>query len=275
MQWKSPAKINWTLRILGKRPDGFHELETLMLPISVADTITVTLEGSGVQLTCSNPDLPCDASNLAWRAAEAFQTRFGALPGVRLHIDKVIPVGAGLGGGSSNAATVLLALRALTDPTIPDAALAEICSELGSDVPFFIYQKAALCKGRGEIIEPIPWTTPVTGLLVHPGFGVSTPWSYKTYAANPRPGVPGKTIGGHTLQNDLEPPAFSKHLWLPTAKAWFQSQPEVDDAMMSGSGSSIFAVLRSGESAQTLKEKFGHEFGESLFAQPFELLIRV
>lgn len=276
----SPAKINLALHILGKRADGFHELETFMVPISFGDTLEVdTVDGPDgtITLTCTNASLPCDETNLAHRAADGFFKRFGATGrSVRIHVQKCIPMGAGLGGGSSNAAAVLLAMRKLFGISATDAALADIAAELGSDVPFFIHRHPAWCRGRGEIIEPAPWKGSYRGVLVHPGFGVSTPWAYKTYAANPQQGEAGKPLTRDpiTLRNDLEPPAFGKHFWLPTAKTWLREQPHVHDAMMSGSGSSVFALLSDDAPAHaeaTLMECFHSEFGANLFAQSFQI----
>lgn len=271
----SPAKINLYLHIVGKRPDGFHELDTLMAPLDFGDEMNLTAETAGVSesqisLSCDQPDLPVDGSNLAIKAAEAFLRQYELKAKLDLHIRKRIPVGAGLGGGSSNGATVLLGLRQLLQPAATDAELAELAAAFGSDTAFFIYQQPAVCKGRGEIIEPFALQHPYHGLLVHPGFGVSTPWAYQTYAANPHPGVEGKVMpDGFTLRNDLEPPAFSKHLWLPTTKAWLQAQPEVTDALMSGSGSSVFALVEDKATLPGLQERFYAECGEALFSTPF------
>jgi 4-diphosphocytidyl-2-C-methyl-D-erythritol kinase len=273
----APAKINLYLHILGRRPDGFHELETLMAPISLGDTLDLDLipEGTvgdgGVEFTCSDPALSDAKDNLATKAARIFLNEFKLGIGVRIHLEKAVPVGAGLGGGSSDAAAVLLALRDLTKVGCPDAKLAELAARLGSDIPFFIYRTPAICRGRGEIIEPVTLTEPYQGLLIHPGFGVSTPWAYKTYAQNPGPGEPGRTFADLTLRNDLEPPAFSKYPWLPTAKAWLRKQPEVLDALMSGSGSSVFALTHNAENTWFLERRFLDEFGEALFTTSFSV----
>lgn len=269
MKQFAPAKINLYLHILGRRPDGFHELETLMAPISLGDTLQIDLIASGIEFTCSDPGLSNAQDNLATRAARIFLDEFKLGTGVRIHLDKAVPVGAGLGGGSSDAATVLLALRDLTETKCDDAKLADLAARLGSDIPFFIYRRPAICKGRGEIIEPFKLQGPYQGLLVHPGFGVSTPWAYKTYAQNPHPGAPGRNFDDFTLRNDLEPPAFSKYPWLPTAKKWFQSQPGVLDSLMSGSGSSVFALTDSVDVTRELRTRFLAEFGSTLFATPF------
>ena len=273
----APAKINLYLHILGRRPDGFHELETLMAPISLGDTLDLDLIPDGtvgdgsIEFTCSDPALSDAKDNLATKAARIFLDEFKLTTGVRIHLEKAVPVGAGLGGGSSDAAAVLLALRDLTKIACPDAKLAELAARLGSDIPFFIYRTPAICRGRGEIIEPVTLTEQYQGLLIHPGFGVSTPWAYKTYAQNPGQGEPGRTFDDLTLRNDLEPPAFSKYPWLPTAKAWLQKQPEVLDALMSGSGSSVFALTHNAENSWFLERRFLDEFGETLFTTSFSV----
>jgi 4-diphosphocytidyl-2-C-methyl-D-erythritol kinase len=265
------AKINLYLHILGRRPDGFHELETLMASISVHDALDIELVPQGIEFSCSDPALADAKDNLATKAARIFLDEFKLETGVRIHLEKKIPVGAGLGGGSSDAASVLHALNILTRTHCPREKLAELAARLGSDIPFFIYGPAAICRGRGEIIEPVRLSEQLFGVLVHPGFGVSTPWAYKTYAQSPSPGVSGRAFADFTLRNDLEPPAFSKYPWLPTVKAWFQKQPEVLDALMSGSGSSVFALTRSPDERGTLAARFREEFGKTLFAEEFSV----
>ena len=273
----APAKINLYLHILGRRLDGFHELETLMAPISLGDTLDIDLIPAAgsvgtIEFTCSDPALSNAQDNLATRAARLFLEEFKLTTGVHIHLEKAVPVGAGLGGGSSDAAAVLLALRELTRIGCADGKLAELAARLGSDIPFFIYHTPAVCRGRGEIIEPVRLTNSYQGLLVHPGFGVPTPWAYKAYARNPSQGAPGRTFPpDFTLRNDLEPPAFSKYPWLPTAKSWFQKQPEVLDSLMSGSGSSVFALTSSTEAGNPLRARFLAEFGPALFATPFSV----
>jgi 4-diphosphocytidyl-2-C-methyl-D-erythritol kinase len=268
----APAKINLYLHILGRRPDGFHELETLMAPISLGDTLDLELIPAAIEFTCTDPALADAKDNLATKAARIFLEEFKLPTGVRIHLEKSVPVGAGLGGGSSDAAAVLLALRHLTKVGCDNHKLAELAARLGSDIPFFIYETPAICRGRGEIIEPVRLREKSQGLLVHPGFGVSTPWAYKTYAQDPKHGARGREFAGFTLRNDLETPAFGKYPWLPVTKAWFQQQPEVLDALMSGSGSSVFALTESPEAAGQLRERFLAEFGETLFATPFSVV---
>jgi 4-diphosphocytidyl-2-C-methyl-D-erythritol kinase len=268
----APAKINLYLHILGRRADGFHELETLMAPISLGDTLDIELIPDDIEFTCSDPGLSDAKDNLATKAARLFLDEFKLATGVRIHLEKTVPVGAGLGGGSSDAAAVLLALRTLTSISCPDSRLAELAARLGSDVPFFIYRQPAICRGRGEIIEPVKLNEAFQGLLVHPGFGVSTPWAYKTYAQNPGRGALGRSFEDFSLRNDLELPAFGKYPWLPAVKSWFQEQPEALDALMSGSGSSIFALTRSSENSWYLEQRFLPQFGQTLFTTQFSVL---
>ena len=268
----APAKINLYLHVLGKRDDGYHDLETLMAPISLGDTLDIELiPGGGIEFTCSDPALASVEDNLATRAARLFLRTFQIEKGLRIHLEKSVPVGAGLGGGSSDGAAVLLALREMTGLKCADAQLAQLAAQLGSDMPFFVYRTAAVCTGRGEVVRPVKLKEKYAGLLVHPGFGVSTPWAYKTYAQNPHPGEIGRTFADMTLRNDLEPPAFGKYPWLPAVKKWFRAQPEVRDALMSGSGSSVFALTSSPDAAEELRGKFLAEFGPHLFARTFEV----
>ena len=172
MKWLAPAKINLSLRVLGRRMDGFHEIETLMVPITLADEIEVVPSGGipgDIELSCSDPTLPVGEGNLAFRAAQHLQAQIGApTRAVRIILDKRIPHGAGLGGGSSDAATVLLALNELWSAGLDTMQLAGLAAELGSDVPFFIYRSAALCRGRGERVEPISFGEPLPLLLLKP-----------------------------------------------------------------------------------------------------------
>ena len=146
----SPCKVNLLLNILGRRPDGFHELETVFQPIQLCDRLDFALEGSRLALTCSDASLSTDAGNLVYRAAIAFLKAAHIRDGVRLHLEKRIPLAAGLGGGSGNAATTLLGLNELFDRPLAEPKLHELASALGSDVPFFLQSKPALAKGTAR-----------------------------------------------------------------------------------------------------------------------------
>src|SRR5215475_14377466 len=155
MQILAPAKINLSLKILGRRSDGFHELDTLIAPISLYDEIRIDKRPHGIGFSCDDPSLPQDDDNLAVRAAKAFFETTKIEPAISIELKKKIPHGAGLGGGSSDAASVLLALNELFEAKLSREALAEMAKPLGSDVPFFLFQSAALCKGRGELVSPV------------------------------------------------------------------------------------------------------------------------
>ncbi len=271
MKWLAPAKINLSLRVLGRREDGFHEIETLMVPLDLADEITLedtaAADANGIELVCSDPTIPTGPGNLAYRAAELFQARLGhAMPPVRIVLTKHVPHGAGLGGGSSDAATVLLALNEKTHAGLSTALLAEMAAELGSDVPFFVYRQAAICRGRGERIEPTNFDATLSLVLFKPEFPISTPWAYQRwrdsrelngvlYSAQPFP--------WGELVNDLERPVFEKYLVLADLKTWLLQQPEVSGALLSGSGSTMFAVLRDTPiQADALIERARKNFGE-------------
>jgi 4-diphosphocytidyl-2-C-methyl-D-erythritol kinase len=269
----APAKINLHLKILGKRADGFHALDTRLARISVYDEITLkpVAEG-GSYLTCSEPELPCDETNLAMRALRAYQrvTQTGAL-GWHIHLEKRIPSGAGLGGGSSDAAAVLRALNATMGDALSLCQLAEIAQDLGSDVPFFLYDAVCDATGRGECIEPVQdWSHQLHLVLVKPPFSVPTPWAYQRWAASqPLPGVSyeAQQCEWGAMVNDLERPVFEKHLFLPELKMWLLNQPEVTAALMSGSGSTLFAVVPDASTAGQLAHRVIAHVGHTSWVQ--------
>src|SRR2546423_1828880 len=155
LEKQSFCKVNLLLNILGRRPDGFHELETVMHPVNLFDTLTFSRKPRGIELTCSDPALPADSTNLVHRAASAFFEKARISEGVAIRLEKKIPMAAGLGGGSSNAATTLLALNELFEHPLKPGELHDIAAALGSDIPFFLQSKPALASGRGEKIQPL------------------------------------------------------------------------------------------------------------------------
>lgn len=270
MEFLAPAKVNLTLRVLRRREDGFHEIETLMAPLSIFDTLEVERRDfGGLQLTCSDPALPIDGSNLVARAVDEFCGSFGFQPHLRIHLKKEIPHGAGLGGGSSDAATTLIALDRVFETALPKEELIRLASTIGSDVPFFLAQSAAWCRGRGELVEPVRLPQQVSLFLVKPPFGVPTPWAYQQWRDSLE--IPGIDYGPQKLSwgelvNDLERPVFQKYLQLARLKEWFLGQPETAGALMSGSGSTMFAVLRSPSDGPVLAQRFLSEFGTNFWA---------
>lgn len=265
MQFFAPAKINLSLRIVRRREDGFHEIATLMSPIAIRDTLEIDRSSSGgIAFTCSDTTLPADGTNLVVRAARGFFEATHIAPHVRIFLKKETPHGAGLGGGSSDAATTLLALDEIFQTHLPLGKLTRIAAEIGSDIPFFLVRSAAWCRGRGEIVEPctLPQSLPL--LMMKPSFGVPTPWAYQRWRDSLE--IPGvnfapQTLGGITLVNDLERPVFEKFIQLAEMKRWLLAQPETAAALMSGSGSTMFAVLRDQSVGPALEERAREQFG--------------
>jgi len=277
---QSPCKINLLLNILGRRPDGFHELETLIQPVALWDELTFRRAGSGLRLSCSHPALPVDAGNLVHRAATAFLTTAGIHEGVSLHLEKRVPLAAGLGGGSSNAANTLLGLNELFGEPLRPAELTALAAVLGSDVPFFLQGKPALATGRGETIQPLEPFASLQGmylLLIHPGFGISTAWAYQQLARFPGAlqGERGRaeqlvadlqrediSAAARGFYNSLEKPVFEKYPLLSLYQAFLREQGCVA-TLMSGSGSTTFALARDRKGAERLRAEFLRRFGEA------------
>src|SRR5881398_3044322 len=176
MEVRAPAKINLSLKILGRRNDGFHELDTLIAPISLYDEIRIDKgrPGKVIEFRCDDPSVAKGDDNLAVRAAKAFFETTKIEPAVSIKLKKKIPHGAGLGGGSSDAASTLLALNELFETKLPREALSKMAEAIGSDVPFFIIKSAAMCKGRGELVTPAKLRKELSILLLKPEFGVSS-----------------------------------------------------------------------------------------------------
>jgi 4-diphosphocytidyl-2-C-methyl-D-erythritol kinase len=308
----SPCKVNLLLNILGKRADGFHELETVFHPVNVCDQFSFSRVGAGVQLTCSNPALPTDSTNLVHRAATAFLQAAKISDGVRIHLEKKIPLAAGLGGGSGNAATTLLGLNELFGQPLSHERLHTLAASLGSDVNFFLqnkpacvaeakhsanvqsspisagptkaldtsaWQRPALATGRGEKITSLDFFPALRGkafVLVHPGFGIATAWAYQQLAhfpdaLNGRAGRAQKLISllqtadakkaGAEFYNSLEAPALKKFPVLALYQEFFREHGALA-TLMSGSGSTTFAVMENQSAGEALVEKFKAKFGQ-------------
>ena len=250
MQVFAPAKINLSLKILGRRPDGFHDIETFIAPISLCDELKIDKNkaAEGVEFRCDDQSVPTSHENLVVRAAKAFFAAAKLKASVSIELKKKIPHGAGLGGGSSDAASTLLALNKLFETNLPREALAKLGETIGSDVPFFIFESAAMCRRRGELVAPEKLKEKMSILLLKPEFGVATAWAYQRWQESRE--IPGinyalQEFSGHRFTNDLERPVFEKFVFLAQMKTWLRNQPEVGVALMSGSGSTVFAVMRS------------------------------
>ena len=269
MQVFAPAKVNLSLQILGTRSDGFHEIETFIAPISLRDELRLEKKGDGEQIdfTCDDDSVPRGEDNLVVHAAKAIFGSTKRRGEVAIELRKKIPHGAGLGGGSSDAASTLVALNELFQTNLPREALAELGASIGSDVPFFIFESAAVCRGRGELVTPQNLKE-LSILLLKPDFGVPTAWAYsRWHKSQPMPGVlyDAQEFRGHKFLNDLERPAFEKFVFLAEMKMWLLKQPEVGAALMSGSGSTMFAVLKDRKSGEAVEERARKELDPKLW----------
>lgn len=280
----SGCKVNLLLNILGRRPDGYHNLETLFLPVPLHDRLSFERLGAGVELSCSRADLPVDGTNLVHRAATAFLREAGILEGVRIHLEKHIPMAAGLGGGSGNAAQTLVGLNELFGRPLDFGTLDRLAAGLGSDVNFFLQERPALAVGRGEQVTPLEPFQVLSGrslFLHHPGFGISTAWAYQQLGRFPevlngRGGraaelagmlqagdLPGAMAG---LYNSLEAPALEKYPVLLLIQEFLKAHGALG-TLMSGSGSTTFAIFPDRASGEAAIGAFEGEFGRSGWTQ--------
>jgi 4-diphosphocytidyl-2-C-methyl-D-erythritol kinase len=270
----APAKLNLSLRVLRKREDGFHEIDSLMVRLpGLCDRLTLT-EAAVDSFICDDPGVPGDATNLVLRAVAAYRSVSDSGVKFTIHLSKSIPHGAGLGGGSSDAAATLSALDRFSATPLGTARLMEIAATLGSDIPFFLGSPVARATGRGEIIEAAPALPTLPVLLLKPSFGVPTPDAYGRWKdAKELHGVPygPQVFPWGELVNDLERPVFWKHLFLAEMKVWLLGRTEVAGAMMSGSGSTMFAVLHDLQGAETVAEAARRELDPTLWAWSGEI----
>jgi len=285
---QSPCKINLQLNVIRKREDGFHELETLMHPVALCDILEFSEIPDGILINCDHPALKPDESNLIHRAARAFLDRAGINSGVFVRHEKRIPMAGGLAGGSSNAAHTLLGLNELFGRPLALEQLHEIAAGLGSDVNFFLQDGPALCTGRGEKIAPTGPLPALAGrglVLINPGFGIPTPWTFQALARYPEAisGDPGRgqALIRHLQQpefkpdptllfNALEAPVLPKYPLLALYQEFLRSSGALL-AMMSGSGSSTFAITESKDSADELLNRFRLRFGEQPWSRALPL----
>ncbi|MGB7054093.1 MAG: 4-(cytidine 5'-diphospho)-2-C-methyl-D-erythritol kinase [bacterium] len=269
---KAWAKINIGLKILNKRDDGFHNIETTLATINLSDMLTLEQIDSGLVVDAPNLEV-IQEDNLCFRAADLFKRRYGIKEGVRIRLIKNIPVGAGLGGGSSDAAAVLKGMARLFSLHTGDKELMELGTEIGSDVPFFIKGGAAYARGRGEELKffKLPHMNLV---LYYPGYPISTKWAYEEYdrkILTPVPDVDNISQGkkkkirkGFELENHFEKVVFNRHPDLLDVKMNLLSTG-VFFVSLSGSGSSIFAVVDETTRARVIK------YLDGIGAQYFEV----
>lgn len=285
---KSPAKINLLLAITGRRTDGFHDLISVVAPLAWGDTLTVE-PAEEFSLNCEDSNVPLDESNLVLKAAHAFRKATGLSLGARFSLVKRIPMGAGLGGGSSNAATALRALNEFAGRILSPAQLAAVAAEVGSDCPLFLHDGPVIMRGRGEVIDPLPQqgAARITGrqvLVFKPAFGIPTPWAYSRLAQ----GAPSSYVSASETENRLaawlagdvgaeelafnsmEAPAFAKFPALPALLERLSRNFGLK-ARMSGSGSACFAFLKDDSPVADITAAIRSSWGESAFVLPTRL----
>jgi 4-diphosphocytidyl-2-C-methyl-D-erythritol kinase len=272
------AKVNLYLRVLGRRPDGYHDIETVFHSISLHDTVTVTRMEEGFVLETDDPAIPRDESNLALRAARSLLS--GRPGGVRIRIEKRIPVSAGLGGGSADAAGSLIGVNRLYGLGLEPKTLADRAARIGSDVPFMLGGGCALGRGRGEILTPLASLTPHTVVVVVPPLSISTPWAYETLKS----GLTTRKDRGSILTDALETGAVESIkclLFNDFESLVFERYPQVAEikegllndgaagALMSGSGPAVFGIFDKDGDADRSTERFQDE-GLSVYRSCFE-----
>jgi 4-diphosphocytidyl-2-C-methyl-D-erythritol kinase len=265
---KAPAKVNYLLDVIKRRPDGYHDLRMVMQRVNLCDEISITLnDTSGIKVTCARKGVPDGPGNIAWKAARIMLDIAGSDQGAVIEITKNIPVAAGLGGGSSDAATVLIAMNELLELRLSDRRLMEIGVKLGADVPFFIFKKSALAEGIGEELTAMPALPKAWILLVNPGIHVSTAWVYSSLQLTNR-GELNRLPRFFASIEDLCA-IFSNDLETVTIPAF----PVIDEikqkllrlgavaSMMSGSGPTVFGVFRDQPGAEQARKELSSTKG--------------
>ena len=276
------AKLNLSLAITGRRADGFHELVSLVAPIALADTLTLDV-GRPLGLTCDDASLPVDSTNLVLKAAAAYVKRRPSAKVGHFHLAKKVPHGAGLGGGSSDAAAALRLLDEASGDPLGVEALEAIAAEVGSDCPFFVRGQAAIMRGRGERLEVLPPAVraALAGrkvMLVKPPFGIPTPEAYGLLAKAGKYRAPAQaeaelaawvaqpSSDPSAIGNDLAAPVFAKHLALPVGLASFRQSCGVN-WQMTGSGSACFAFVADGFKHARLREAVRRAWGAGAWVE--------
>lgn len=269
MNVKAYAKINLGLHIVGKRQDGFHDIETIFHRINLYDEINIE-NSADISISCSNPSIPTDSANLCWKAAELLRKESGITHGARIEIKKSIPVGAGLGGGSSDAAAVLTALNSMWNLSFDRITLNKLALQLGSDVPFFLETSSAYAEGRGEKLTLIELNLPYWIVLVNPKIHISTPWAY-TRLSEHRNGIfpqrpqlidrigTSPVTGVLQAENDFEEIVFMEHQKIKKIKLQLNELGALL-SLMSGSGSTMFGLFSDMVSALNAVQFFSKEY---------------
>jgi 4-diphosphocytidyl-2-C-methyl-D-erythritol kinase len=254
---KAPAKVNYLLDVIRRRPDGYHDLRMVMQRVNLCDELSITLTDTpGISVFCGNDGVPDGPGNIAWKAANILLELAGGSQGAEITIQKNIPVAAGLGGGSSDAASVLMAMNELLQLGLTDQRLMEIGVILGADVPFFIFKKTALAEGIGEALTVMPEMPTAWVLLVNPGVHVSTAWVYKNLKLTNRgelaklpPFYESVADICSIFANDLEAVTIPTFPVIDEIKHSMLRHGALG-AMMSGSGPTVFGLFQDKETAE-------------------------
>lgn len=279
----APAKINLTLRILDRRPDGFHNLWSIMQTVALEDEVQIRLclGRQGLHLSCDAVQLAADQSNLVYRAVVAVLERAQQSIGLDIELRKRIPMGAGLGGGSSDAAAAIIGLNRLLQLGWSPLEMADVGQLLGSDVPFFLFAPSAFVAGRGETVRPVVVEGARWVVLVNPGFGVNTKWAYQELAATRTSVTPLSPVQRElnrqsrvswtqliaAAENDFEVPVFAAHGKLREIKQSLQAQG-AEIALLSGSGATVFGIFTDEASARRAQAQFVSENLMKVFVVP-------
>jgi 4-diphosphocytidyl-2-C-methyl-D-erythritol kinase len=279
----APAKINVILRILDRRPDGFHNLWSIMQTVALEDEVQIRLRADrqDIQLRCDATQLAADQSNLVYRAAAAVLARAQQTIGLDIELRKRIPMGAGLGGGSSDAAATIIGLNHLLRLEWSPTQMADVGQSLGSDVPFFLFAPSAFVAGRGETVRTVVVEGARWVVLVNPGFGVNTKWAYQELAATRTVVTPLSLVQREldrqsrvswaqliaAAENDFEAPVFAAQGKLREIKRSLQAQG-AEIALLSGSGATVFGVFADEASARQAQVQFVSEELINIFVVP-------
>ncbi len=264
MIYRAYAKINLGLRIIGRRTDGYHNLESIFYRIGLFDELSLVKTDGKISLSCSNPAIPCNEENLCWKAALLLQKKLDVTLGADISLKKNIPVGGGLGGGSSDAAVVLRYLPTLWNVETEVEEIKLLALELGSDVPYFLFDSTSYGEGRGEQLTKLQLHVPYWIVLVYPNFHIATPWAYKTLSEKRM----GKFPIRPSLIDDIALGDWKKILVNDFEEIVFAHHPELEDiklklldfgasfSAMSGSGSSMFGLFSRENDARAALEYF-------------------
>ncbi|MFZ0450350.1 MAG: 4-(cytidine 5'-diphospho)-2-C-methyl-D-erythritol kinase [Desulfatiglandaceae bacterium] len=276
---RTPAKLNIRLKVVGLRPDGYHDLVSLMVPVGIFDTLDFFPGPPGITLSCEGTGVPENEENLVFRAARAFFARIGGEPALSISLRKQIPVAAGLGGGSSDAAATLMTLNRMHGTPLSGFEMSDVALGLGADVPFFLHNRPSLATGVGEVLEPINYWPPFWYVIVTPPLAISTAWVYDRLEMNATPSTANSgqpdtqrlELTNHEydtilaslkkdrpdirslLENDLETVTVAHYPVIDAIKKLLM-ETGAEGALMSGSGPSVFGVFRSEEAAKKAKK---------------------